>query len=75
MDINSAGGREAGLSFEKLAAVADYRSSELFSPAEKAAFDAATIDSDGNSLIVHFKTDDKQFQALMHTPLFNAISH
>jgi alkylhydroperoxidase family enzyme len=37
MDINSAGGREAGLSFEKLAAVADYRSSELFSPAEKAA--------------------------------------
>jgi alkylhydroperoxidase family enzyme len=37
MDINSAGGREAGLSFEKLAAVADYQSSELFSPAEKSA--------------------------------------
>ena len=37
MDINSAGGRDEGLSFEKLAAVADYQSSELFSPAEKAA--------------------------------------
>ena len=37
MDINSAGGREAGLSFEKLAAVADYQSSYLFSPEEKAA--------------------------------------
>jgi alkylhydroperoxidase family enzyme len=37
MDINSAGGREAGLSFEKLAAVADYQSSELFSLEEKAA--------------------------------------
>lgn len=37
MDINSAGGRAAGLSFEKLAAVADYPASELFSAAEKAA--------------------------------------
>ena len=37
MDINSAGGREAGFSFEKLAAVAEYESSDLFTPAEKAA--------------------------------------
>jgi alkylhydroperoxidase family enzyme len=37
MDINSAGGRDAGLSFEKLAAVEAFQSSELFSPAEKAA--------------------------------------
>jgi alkylhydroperoxidase family enzyme len=37
MDINSAGGRDAGLSFEKLAAVETFQSSELFSPAEKAA--------------------------------------
>lgn len=44
-------------------------------PSEKAAFDATTIDSDGNNLQVHFKADDKQFQALMHTPLFAAISH
>ena len=45
------------------------------SASEKAAYDATTIDSDGNNLQVHFKTDDKQFQALMHTPLFAAISH
>jgi alkylhydroperoxidase family enzyme len=37
MDINSAGGREAGNSPEKLAAVADYESSALFTVAEKAA--------------------------------------
>ena len=37
MDINSAGGREAGFSFEKLAAVAEYQASDLFTPAEKAA--------------------------------------
>jgi len=37
MDINSAGGREAGFSFEKLAAVAEYRTSDLFTAAEKAA--------------------------------------
>ena len=44
-------------------------------PAEKAAFDAATVDSDGSNLQVHFKSDDQKFQALMHTPLFLAISH
>ncbi len=37
MDINSAGGREVGLSFDKLAAVAEYATSDLFTPAEKAA--------------------------------------
>ena len=37
MDINSAGGREAGNSFEKLAAVSEYESCDLFTLAEKAA--------------------------------------
>src|SRR5947207_15415827 len=37
MDINSAGGREKGIDFEKLAAVAEFESSDLFTPAEKAA--------------------------------------
>src|SRR5215471_6356455 len=37
MDINSAGGREKGIDFEKLAAVAEFRSSDLFTPAEKTA--------------------------------------
>ena len=44
-------------------------------PAEKAAFDAATVDSDGSNLQMHFKSDDQKFQALMQTPLFAAISH
>src|SRR5581483_503049 len=37
MDINSAGGREAGNSFEKLASIGEYEASDLFTPAEKAA--------------------------------------
>jgi len=44
-------------------------------PAEKAAFDAATVDSDGSNLQMHFKSDDQKFQSLMQTPLFAAISH
>lgn len=56
---------KAGMLYKKMTA----------SATEKAAFDAATIDSDGNNLLVHFKSDDKQFQALMRTPLFAAISH
>jgi len=56
---------KAGMLYKKMTA----------SATEKAAFDAATIDSDGNNLQMHFKSDDKQFQALMRTPLFAAISH
>jgi alkylhydroperoxidase family enzyme len=37
MDINSAVGREAGISDEKLAVLAGFRTSALFSDAEKAA--------------------------------------
>ncbi|MGO9449733.1 MAG: carboxymuconolactone decarboxylase family protein [Candidatus Binataceae bacterium] len=37
MDINSAGGRQTGLSFEKLGAIAEYQTSDLFTPDEKAA--------------------------------------
>lgn len=44
-------------------------------PAEKAAFDAASVDSDVSNLTMHFKSDDQKFQALMQTPLFAAISH
>ncbi|HKN01729.1 MAG TPA: hypothetical protein VJX23_14525 [Candidatus Binataceae bacterium] len=37
MDINSAGGRQMGLSFEKLGAIAEYQTSDMFTPAEEAA--------------------------------------
>jgi hypothetical protein len=44
------------------------------SPVEKAAMDMATVDSDGPKFMMHFKDSDAQFQALMHSPLFAAIS-
>jgi hypothetical protein len=44
-------------------------------PVEKAAMDMATVDSDGQKFVMHFKDSDAQFQSLMHSPLFDAISH
>ena len=44
-------------------------------PVEKAAMDMATVDSDGSKFMVHFKDSDAQFQSLMHSPLFAALSH
>jgi hypothetical protein len=45
------------------------------SPIEKAAMDMATVDSDGEKFVMHFKDSDAQFQSLMHSPLFAALSH
>jgi hypothetical protein len=45
------------------------------SPVEKAAMDKATVDSDGPKFMMHFKDSDAQFQSLMHSPLFAALSH
>jgi hypothetical protein len=44
------------------------------SPVEKVAIDALTVDSDSSKLQLHFKTDDKQFQALMKSDLFATVS-
>ncbi len=41
MDINAAGGSQAGATDEEIAALRDYQSSPLFSPAEKLAFELA----------------------------------
>jgi hypothetical protein len=43
-------------------------------PIEKAAMDKATADSEGSKFVMHFKDSDAQFQTLMHSPLFAAIS-
>ncbi len=56
---------KAGILFKKMNA----------SAAEKTAYDATTVDSDGVNLLLHFKTDDQKFQALMTSPLFAAVSH
>lgn len=44
-------------------------------PAEKVAVDNTTVDSDGNNVQVHFKANDSQFQSLMHSDLFAAVTH
>jgi hypothetical protein len=44
------------------------------SPPEKAALEDVSANSDGSKLQMHFKAGDKQFQSLIHTPLFAAVS-
>lgn len=44
-------------------------------PAEKVAMENTNVDSDGSNLGVHFKANDQQFQSLMHSDLFAAVSH
>ena len=55
---------KAGMLYKKMTAT----------PVEKVALDALTVNSDSSNLQMHFKTDDKQFQALMHSELFAAVS-
>jgi hypothetical protein len=44
-------------------------------PAEKIAVDNTTVDSDGSNVMLKFKASDPQFQSLMHSDLFAAVSH
>ncbi len=44
-------------------------------PAEKVAVESTTVDSDGSNVTVHFKANDQQFQSLMHSDLFAAVTH
>jgi hypothetical protein len=55
---------KAGVLYKKMTA----------SPVEKAALEDVSVDSDSSKLQMHFKADDKQFQSLMHTSLFAAVS-
>src|SRR5579871_6752188 len=43
--------------------------------AEKVAVDNTSVDSDGQNVGVHFKANDQQFQSLMHSDLFAAMTH
>jgi hypothetical protein len=56
---------KAGILYKKMSAA----------PAEKVAIDNTTVDADGSNLGVHFKANDQQFQSLMHSDLFAAVSH
>jgi hypothetical protein len=44
-------------------------------PAEKVSVDNTSVDSDSANLQIHFKASDQQFQSLMHSELFAAVSH
>ena len=55
---------KAGVLYKKMTA----------SAVEKAALEDVSVDSDSSKLQMHFKADDKQFQSLMHTSLFAAVS-
>ena len=55
---------KAGMLYKKMAA----------SPVEKVALDNVSVNSDSQNLQFHFKTDDKQFQSLIHSDLFAAVS-
>jgi len=56
---------KAGIMLKKMSAT----------PAEKIAVENTTVDSDGSNLAVHFKANDQQFQSLMHSELFAAVTH
>jgi hypothetical protein len=56
---------KAGLLYKKMSA----------SASEKVAMDNTSVDSDGSNVQFHFKANDQQFQALMHSELFTAVSH
>ncbi len=43
-------------------------------PIEKVALENVSINSDSSNLQMHFKADDKQFQSLMRSDLFAAVS-
>jgi hypothetical protein len=43
-------------------------------PVEKSALDSVSINSDSSDLQMHFKAEDKQFQSLIHSDLFAAVS-
>jgi hypothetical protein len=44
------------------------------SSVEKSALEDVSVNSDSSKLQMHFKADDKQFQSLIHTSLFAAVS-
>jgi hypothetical protein len=55
---------KAGMLYKKMSATAT----------EKLALENMTVNSDSSNLQMHFKADDKQFQGLMHSDLFAAVS-
>ena len=55
---------KAGMLYRKMTA----------SAIEKSALEDVSVNSDSSKVQMHFKADDKQFQSLLHTNLFAAVS-
>ena len=55
---------QAGMLYRKMSA----------SATEKVALESVAVNSDSSNIQFHFKTDDKQFQSLLHSDLFAAVS-
>jgi len=55
---------KAGVLYRKMSA----------SPVEKVALDGVSVNSDSSKLQMHFRADDRQFQSLLHSDLFAAVS-
>ena len=55
---------KAGLLYKKMSA----------NGIEKVAMDNTTVESDASNVQFHFKASDPQFQSLMHSELFAAVS-
>jgi hypothetical protein len=55
---------QAGVRFKKLSATG----------VEKIALESTSVNSDGEQLKLHFKTDDKKFEALLNSDLFAAVA-
>lgn len=55
---------KAGVLYKKMTAT----------PTEKLALESVTVNSDSSNLQLHFTSDDKKFQSLMHSELFAAVS-
>jgi hypothetical protein len=56
---------KAGLLYKKMSATAS----------EKVAMENSSVDSDGSNVNFHFKSNDQQFQSIMHSELFAAVAH
>ena|SRR5579872_6146584 len=56
---------KAGLLYKKMSA----------SGPEKVAMENTSVESDASNVQFHFKSSDQQFQSLMHSELFAAVSH
>ena len=54
---------KAGMLYKKMSAT----------PAEKAALEGMTVDSDSGKLQIHFRADDNKFQSLLKSEMFTAV--